>query len=853
MSLQLDGGTTFRGTEFVKLLATGSSNLATEAFVNEAVANGGGGSGGSGTTDLSNYYNKSEVEALFTPYYTKTLVDNLFTPYYNRIQVDNLLTSYYTEAEANTLLDTKLNVNNPQDISGTLRLGHIDGLSKIILNSVGSNGKDFYVNGDAQVNGNHLVQSLDSSGYIKGSNIQTNSFNALNTNDILFKSNNDTYLQYDVSENKIIANKLIQCGGNLKTQEIDTIANLDLVIKRNGVDFITLTNGEIQFNQPTNLVFNPDLSNCVKLTGETSQTIAGDVVVGGTFNANTLNSNGNSDLVLQRNGIEYMKLEGTLQQVEFSKNVASNIYNSVGNANVSFRRNAIDFFYLRNNQVELNSGITLQSSSAKLDTINTAGDNDMVFKRNDIDFMAFSQATGKIFLQKDTEIQGDVNFVAGKTVQVDNINTVGNNDLALQRNGVEFMKFGQVSNEIECDKTLLIAGGLGKTDIYESLETGDTNNILRIWNRETTKNPITIFGLGANSNIFSLYTDKVIAKQPINCNTINTDGNSDLIFKRNSNTYMTFNQADDRIELEKSLKLPLNPSRLEFTSCYMRESIASNSLFDFVQENSDGVIRFFVGDLLNTNMPLYLNSSVVRIGENHTLLTNAMNTVGDVDLIFQRNSVEYMRFINTANIDNVDVVSIPTGKGISAEYSYANFFRSRSVDTDLVFHGGNVAGNNRVEFMRYNRTGESLDLNCALDNTGKSIVGNLVDTSISDEKLKKNIEDVDVDVSDIVKKINVKSFEYKNEKFGVGKQIGFLANQLLDELPEVFSKNIIGKDREDNLNMNYIKINVLLWKALQEEIHRREQIESKLFEMMNDIEELKKNKPKPKAKSKSKN
>ena len=400
MSLQLDGGTTFRGTEFVKLLATGSSNLATEAFVNEAVANGGGGSGGSGTTDLSNYYNKSEVEALFTPYYTKTLVDNLFTPYYNRIQVDNLLTSYYTEAEANTLLDTKLNVNNPQDISGTLRLGHIDGLSKIILNSVGSNGKDFYVNGDAQVNGNHLVQSLDSSGYIKGSNIQTNSFNVLNTNDILFKSNNDTYLQYDVSENKIIANKLIQCGGNLKTQEIDTIANLDLVIKRNGVDFITLTNGEIQFNQPTNLVFNPDLPNCVKLTGETSQTIAGDVVVGGTFNANTLNSNGNSDLVLQRNGIEYMKLEGTLQQVEFSKNVASNIYNSVGNANVSFRRNAIDFFYLRNNQVELNSGITLQSSSAKLDTINTAGDNDMVFKRNDIDFMAFSQATGKIFLQK---------------------------------------------------------------------------------------------------------------------------------------------------------------------------------------------------------------------------------------------------------------------------------------------------------------------------------------------------------------------------------------------------------------------------------------------------------------------
>jgi hypothetical protein len=165
--LQLDGGNTIIGTEFIKLLATGSSNLATEAFVNIAVANGGG--GGTGTTDLTNYYYKTETDALLNNKYNKT--------------------------ETDTLLDVKLNVNNPQDMSGTLRLGHIDGLSKIILNGVASS-KDFYVNGDGEINGNHLVASLDSSGYIKGSNIQSNTFNALNTNDILFQSNNDTYLQY---------------------------------------------------------------------------------------------------------------------------------------------------------------------------------------------------------------------------------------------------------------------------------------------------------------------------------------------------------------------------------------------------------------------------------------------------------------------------------------------------------------------------------------------------------------------------------------------------------------------------------------------------------------------------------
>ena len=324
--VQLDGGNTIIGTEFIKLLATGSSNLATEQYVNTAVANGGGG-GGTGTTDLTNYYNKTETDALLNDKYNKS-------------ETDTLLNNKYNKSETDTLLNDKLNINNPQDMSGTLRLGHIDGLSKIILNGVASS-RDFYVNGDGEVNGNHLVASLDSSGYIKGSNIQSNTFNALNLNDILFQSNNDTYIQYDVSETKIVASKLIQCGGNLKTQEIDTIAPLDLIIKRNNVSMIelqdnltvlntktqcenfivcdnfesknsstiinhimnestgemkfyvgspvvpdtttnlimTLKNGIVEFNKPTNLDLSGDISNCLKLTGETDQQVAGTIAV----------------------------------------------------------------------------------------------------------------------------------------------------------------------------------------------------------------------------------------------------------------------------------------------------------------------------------------------------------------------------------------------------------------------------------------------------------------------------------------------------------------------------------------------------------------------------------------------
>ena len=73
----------------------------------------------------------------------------------------------------------------------------------------------------------------------------------MNTNDIFFQSNSDTYIQYDVSASKIIASKLIQCGGNLTTQEINTIAPLDLVIKRNDVSMIELQDNLTLLNTKT--------------------------------------------------------------------------------------------------------------------------------------------------------------------------------------------------------------------------------------------------------------------------------------------------------------------------------------------------------------------------------------------------------------------------------------------------------------------------------------------------------------------------------------------------------------------------------------------------------------------------
>ena len=103
---------------------------------------------------------------------------------------------------------------------------------------------------------------------------------------------------------------------------------------------------------------------------------------------NLINSFTNVDLVFQRNNIEYFKFTtaGTMD-INDTVRLRSNIYDSVDNADVSFRRNFIDFFYLRNNEVEIAPAITLNATNAKINTINTVGDNDMVLQRNGVEFL----------------------------------------------------------------------------------------------------------------------------------------------------------------------------------------------------------------------------------------------------------------------------------------------------------------------------------------------------------------------------------------------------------------------------------------------------------------------------------
>jgi hypothetical protein len=165
---------------------------------------------------------------------------------------------------------------------------------------------------------------------------------------------------------------------------------------------------------------------------------------------------GNNDLIFKRNDIEYMKLEGTLQAVEITKGAKSNTYDSIGNADVSFRRNTIDFMYLRNNQIETNSSITLYSQSAKFDTIDTTSDTDMVFNRNGVSFLTLNGASNIIDVSTGKALSSSYlycNYITQRTMANDMIfkgaNVAGDND-------VEFMRYRKADENVNFSKDIYL-------------------------------------------------------------------------------------------------------------------------------------------------------------------------------------------------------------------------------------------------------------------------------------------------------------------------------------------------------------------------------------------------------------
>ena len=707
-NLSLDGNISFIGTEFIKLLNTGSSDLATVQYVNEQVALGGGGSGDG-----------------------------------------------YTQAEVDALLNNKLNVNNPQDITGNLRLDPTNGNSKIILNAVSppNANDDFYCNGSAHINGTLRVSLLTSDGDLNADGVNADVFNSnVITNDIIFNHNDVEYMRFNVSDDEIQLSKNIELNEDLimkstKVLYLDATSNLLRYITTrndNGQDILELVN-----NKATN--------NQIRFTNNGSTSL----IVDNSFLFSERQIQGNNGL-----------------KVDF-------IDTRTSNANFDFRRNNVSYITFNSDRININQTLHLANSL----TIDTA--NKLTLKPS---------------------LESGVNIF-----DIRNLHPVADNPMIRFRTG---------------------EGG-GETIVCEM-----TNN-----------------GVSLQRNLI------VGTAYELKTNAIDTVNDNDLLISRNNVQFMRLDKftedvngtPTEREAIICSKQLRAN-AQLKVNNLQINQFSSGVQYSDIRLENTDSVMRFYVGN--GTSANLQMTNTGIDLRRETTIgsvKTNFIDTDGDNDLVIRRNGSGMIQCGSfTGGGETYELIDVQAGSRFSSYHLYTNRLVNRTASFDTFFEGSNADGSGHVEYMRWNYTDQSLDFNAPIDNTNIAVIGNIVDTTVSDERLKKNVKDVESNYCNCIKNVKIKTFEYKDEKYKDSDKYGMIAQDLLAHLPKEF-KNIVRetkpkKDEGDPyLSINYMKLSLVLWGGLQETLTKVEHLEASVYELQQELKDNRKSKPKAKSKSKAKN
>ena len=601
-NLTLDGSTSFIETEFIKLLATGSSNLATEEYVDDAIEQNGG---GGGNVDLSNYY-------------TQTEVDNL--------------------------LNNKLNVNNPQDIIGILRIDSTNGNGKLIVNAVGApNDEDFYVNGLSNLGGTLKAQLIQAS-----SNIQTSQ--------------------------------------QIQSNTINTYSNSNMIIQRNAIPYITLDSQEVDSQTVEKIILMKD----VEFSGGLSLN---------TLSVDTLNTVGLNDMVFNVDTVgEFLRFQisdNTVRVPNTRSFLSQNIFSDL-----------------------------IQPLTFSNDIVFNGGNN-----TNDAyeEFIRLDASAEKVSISKETKFENNIQFNVGQNISWTNV---------------------------------FIREVFSSRPEFDLIVNGSTSH-LRLWVNGSVKQAITNTTIACKVNIDAEQGITVFTGQQLITNTVNSHTNSNLVIQRSGSTYMTF--QSDRINIDQPLHLANTHFIDTANKLSLKPSLESSvNIFDIrnLHPIADPMIRYRVGEgggetivCEMTNNAVSFQRNVI-VGTAYELRTNAIDTTTDNDLVINRNGTEFIRCETSAGIDNNDIINItPIGGGMSASNVYCNSFKNRTLTSDTIFYGANSAGDNRIEYMKWNRADQSLDFNAPIDNTNIAVIGNIVDTTVSDERLKTNVQDVESNYCDCIKKV----------------------------------------------------------------------------------------------------
>ena len=769
MSISLDGHTSFIGTEFIKLLNTGSSDLATEEYVDNAVANGGGGSGGDG----------------------------------------------YTQAEVDALLNNKLNA---QDVFGNLRLDPTNGLSKIILNAVSppNANDDFYCNGSAHINGTLRVSLLTSDGDLNADGVNADVFNSnVITNDIIFNHNDVDveYMRFQASDNTVrVPNTRSFLSQNIFTDIIRPIAYGNDLICYGGN---AADNAYIEYWKLNHAAETLDISKVVRV--------------------NEINTLTNTDLIIKRYGVQRLSITSTFAEfagavycgnqlvVDSARKLTMAPYafggvnhfdirnNHTANPMIRFRcglTGEITCMEITTSYVNLKKDLTIENTvKLKTNTIDTNDDNDLIFKRNDVPFMTLDKFTEDVN-GTPTEIEA---IICSKQLRANSQIRVNNLQINQFSSGVQYTDF-RLEN---ADSVMRFYAGNGTSANIQMTNAGIELN------RETT--------------ISSVKT-----------NTINSNGNNTLNIQQNGNSFISLlGDTLNRVQINRFLRVVdggestqaqfVNNSNGNYMEFRLGNHINAYASGTPVNGNTLHLNYYSHGDvMLGTNQDtgddpiptISINKFKSGAGNafevqgnsvfSGTVSTNTLNSESG-DLTIQRNGTDVLNIFSYTPTNGPSIiVDAQSDCGISSSWLFANTFANRTGNTDTEFRGAISGGlSSGKVYMKYLHATETLDFDCIIDNTSQNVIGNLINTAVSDKRLKTNIQDIDANCSDCVKNVKLKTFEFKDEKYHNQDKYGMIAQDLLEHLPKEF-KGIVRENKpkkdedKEYLSIDYMKLSVVL-------------------------------------------
>ena len=346
------------------------------------------------------------------------------------------------------------------------------------------------------------------------------------------------------------------------------------------------------------------------------------------------------------------------------------------------------------------------------------------------------------------------------------LNTLDDIDLTFQRNGVSFLQMTSSPN------TVVSLAGL-RCDNGLSVPVGQV--------------------LSVNSIVNPLNNDVVVDATLTN----------NIVFRANATEQMRINSSG--VQFSNFISLPVG-NNINVGNSAIAEIDAGYRIFQVVNPDPTGTFRIYIGDPASFGNQIFWmsNTGIVcrKPLEAGILTSNYINSVGDNDVVFARNGVEFFRLANApAGYPILNWTNTTPSSGISSSVIFANTYTTRSENIDTIFRGNPPAGTGtRVEYVRYDYANSQLVYSCVINNTGRNIVGNLIDTTVSDEKLKYDIDDFNEECTECVKNVKIKTFKYKDEKYKNNDQYGMVAQELLLHLPKAMK----------GISINYMKASLIL-------------------------------------------